>query len=94
MPEPNYVDVYADRCNVVLLPFGASIVFSQTKMPPTANNLPPEAEHQVIVRMSIEHIKAMTMILWRQIRAYEDSIGHRTELCANILKDLGIPKRD
>ncbi|MGH2397315.1 MAG: hypothetical protein ACRDFW_10070 [bacterium] len=70
---PDAPDVYTDQFQLHFGPYGCLLNFlvSSTQAPPPGTA--PQAERVASVRMSLEHLKVMTYILYRQTLEYETS---------------------
>jgi hypothetical protein len=68
-------DVYVDQLAMAQSPWGLTLTFSQSASTPHPTR-PAEGTPQVIVRMSLEHAKAMIMIMRKSLKQYElESLG-------------------
>lgn len=94
-------DVYADQFTLALTTWGgASLAFSSSPgaMTPeilerAKEGLPLDTELRAIIRMPVAHAKAMTMLLRKQLKAYEKDTG-AIVIRPNTLKQLGLTKTD
>jgi len=82
-------DVYADSVRFGISAFGVSLAFSASSTTPRA-----EAGTVAVVRTSLEHAKALTIILRKQLKNYEDSNGAPIHLHPNVWKSLSLSKHD
>jgi len=65
-------EVYADQFAVNTNIWGVSLLFSKLAIPvPSPEPPPPMSEPQVGVRMSLQHAKAMTLILRKHLKQWE-----------------------
>ena len=91
MAEP--IDVYADQVMVTVTPWGANLSFLvSTPHPDPAKPVP--AERVATIRMSNEHLKAMAMIIVRQIKRMESETGVRCDIDRRVLNSMGISPED
>lgn len=88
------VDVYSDQFQVNTSAFGAVLNFMASKPTPPAPGSPPETIRLATVRMSIEHLKAMTYVLKRQIAKHESDTGILYDLPKQVLNAMGISPED
>jgi hypothetical protein len=91
MSEP--VDVYSDQFSVTIGPFGASLTFLSSVVPPNPN-APTPPNNVATIRTSIEHLKAMTFIMAKQIKRVEQDTGMTYGVPSNILNSLSIGLED
>lgn len=87
------IDVYSDQFMVSIGPYGASPSFAlSTAHPePTA---PKPAERVATIRMSVEHLKVMTMIILRHVRKIEAEMGVAYQVPSQLLAQMGIARED
>lgn len=91
MVEP--IDAYADQFVITVSGWGANLsFFVNTPHPEPANPVPPE--RIATIRMSNEHLKAMTIIIWRQVNKVEAESGVKYELDRRLLNSMGISPED
>lgn len=88
------VDVYSDQFQVNTSAFGAVLNFMASKPTPPPPGSPPETIRLATVRMSIEHLKAMTYVLKRQIAKQESDAGISYEVPRQVLNAMGISPED
>lgn len=90
--QPQAPDVYADQFIVSTSVWGASLSF--LKMPPHPSpGQAPQPVPQAVVRMSLEHAKVMTMIMRKQLKAWErDNV--EVALPPDILNQMGLSLED
>lgn len=91
MTEP--IDAYADQFMVTVTPWGANLSFLVSSPHPEVTK-PVPAERVATIRMSNEHLKAMAMILVRQIKRMESESGVRCDIDRRVLNSMGIPPED
>ncbi len=88
--EKEVPEFYSDMFEIVGGPYG--IVLNFRKGPPEPRLETRETVARV--RMSWEHAKAMTYIIWRHIRRVEQDTGVSYPVPAKVLSDMGIGKED
>ncbi len=91
MLEP--FDIYTDQFLVTITPFGANLSFSAVEPHPSPNAL-PKSVHLGTVRMSVEHMKAMIVIMRNQIRSVEAQVGSHADLPTQVLSQMHISRED
>jgi len=91
MSEP--FDVYADAFLVTITPFGANLSFERRDAHPSPN-APPSMTRLGTVRMSVEHLKVITMMVRNQIRLAESQSGIRFDVDTGVLSQLRIARED
>ena len=92
MPEPN--DFYTDQFQFHLNPFGCSINFQLSGPVPPVMGTPPQMDRVATIRLSVEHLKALTFMLHRQITAYEAQNQMAVGLPAEVLRVMQIRQED
>jgi hypothetical protein len=93
MPEEEVPDVYSDQFRINTTPYGANLTFAKTQ-PDAPAGQAPRSKDQVIVRMSLEHLKVMVMVLKKNLRGYEQRTGITIELPFDMLNSMGLSKED
>jgi len=91
MPEEKQIpEFYSDMFEIVGGAYGVVINFKK------GPSEPRETTHETIcrIRMSWEHVKAMTYILHRYIRGVEKDSGVSYPLPPKVISDLGIGRED
>lgn len=91
MEAPSVPDIYCDGVQVGLSPYTAILSLTmqpagqtgQMPMIPVAN-----------VRMSLEHAKVLTIMLRKQLKAFEAQNGVEIELPARLYAQLGMSKQE
>ena len=83
---------YSDSFEIVGNPYGVTFKFK--RRPAVIGTTPPPPEDVAEVSMSWEHLKALTYILWRYIRALEDENGISYPISTKVLSELKIGKED
>ena len=91
MAEP--FDVYCDSFTVTVTAWGANLTFQLREAHPEATSI-KQPERLGTVRMSNEHLKAITFILRRQVIQYEQQQGVRCDLPVQVLSQMGIAPED
>ena len=87
-------DEYADSFIITLTPYGANLSFAVNEAHPPPGGRLPQTQHLGTIRMSVEHLKTMTMIIRRQILAVERETGVKADVPRQILQQLQIPIED
>jgi hypothetical protein len=93
MGEDDIPDVYSDQFRVNTTPYGATLAFAKSQ-PDTPAGQAPRSKDQVIVRMSLEHLKVMVMVLKKNLKGYEQRTGITIELPFDMLNQMGLSKED
>ena len=91
MEEP--IDVYSDQFMVTTTAFGANLSF-YVNTPHPEQTKPVAPERLATIRMSIEHLKVMTMIIARQVKKMESDTGVKIAMDRRVLNSLGIAPDD
>ncbi len=92
-------DIYCDGVQIAMTPYDVLLMLTQNK--PALGATSPQA-HQIqvqpqpvgLVRMSLEHAKVLTMLLKRNLRAYEDKADASIPLDPDTSRRLGISKEE
>lgn len=92
MPEPT--DVYADQFQFQMNAFGCSINFQLSSPVPPAMGTPPQIDRVATVRLSMEHLKALTFMLHRQIVTFEAQNQIAVGLPIEVLRGMQIRQED
>ncbi|MBI2862383.1 MAG: hypothetical protein HYX89_06165 [Chloroflexi bacterium] len=91
--EPKLEEIYADQFRLTLGPYGATLTFGVSPAHP--DPVRPESPHELVrIRMSLEHLKVMTMILRRQLGQYEQQNRLNIPLPESVLSQLGLSMED
>lgn len=93
MPDDDVPDVYSDQFRINTSPYGATLVFAKTQSDVPAGQA-PRSKDQVVVRMSLEHLKVMVIVLKKNLKGYEQRTGITVELPFDMLNSLGLSKED
>ena len=88
------VDVYTDQFQINVAPYGCSLNFSLSQSTPSAPGSVPQADRVATIRMSLEHLKAMTFILHRQIVNYEKQVHISIHLPVELLTAMKVREED
>lgn len=91
--EHETFDEYADQFTITITPFGANLSFG-AREPHPATARTPQTEHLGTIRMSVEHLKVMTMVIRKQILQVERESGVKAEVSNMVLNQLQIPAED
>lgn len=85
-------DFYVDGFRVTVTPYGVNLTFSRSVPHPTPAGR-EAGEPQVILRMSLEHAKTVSMLLRKQLKTYEAENGE-INLPPGLYTGLGIARED
>lgn len=88
------IDVYCDQFQLSTGAYGCALNFMITQPTPPAPGTVPEAQRLATIRMSLEHLKAMTFILHRQILQQEGEARVTYEIPRVVLNALQISPED
>jgi len=91
MEEP--IDVYSDQFMITTTAFGANLSF-YVNTPHPEQTKPVAAEKLATIRMSIEHLKVMTMIIVKQVKKMESETGVKIAVDRRVINSLGISPDD
>jgi len=92
MAEPP--DVYADQFQLNLGPLGCTLNFQASGANPVAPGVMPPIERVATIRLSLQHLKAMSFILHKQIVAYETQTQVNIGLPVDVLRAMQIRQED
>lgn len=84
-------DVYSDGAQFFVNAFSVTMVFT---ISPPGKSAPADAAPVATIRTSLEHAKAIAIILRKQLKSYEDGNGGPVVLHPNVWKSLGLSKHD
>ena len=84
------VDIYCDMVQVSISPFDVLLCLSQRAIVPNAPNLAAAPRQVGCVRMSLEHAKALSIMLRKGLKCYEDSVGQPIPLHPEVRSGIGI----
>jgi hypothetical protein len=90
---PEQFDVYTDAFLVTVTPFGASLSFERRE-PHPSQTAAPVMTRLGTIRMSVEHLKLMTIMLKRQVKLAEEEGGVEFDVDTRILSQLHIARED
>jgi len=93
MVDDEVPDVYSDQFRINTTPYGATLAFAKSQ-PDAPAGQAPRSKDQVVVRMSLEHLKVMVMVLKKNLRGYEQRTGITVELPFDMLNSMGLSKED
>ena len=83
-------EFYSDMFEIVGGPFGMVINFRKGPAEPRTETRETVAR----MRMSWEHAKAMTFLMWRHIRSIESNTAVSYPLSSKVLSDMQIGRED
>ena len=83
------IEYFSDVFWVGVNPWSADVTFGLRMTRPEEHDTP-----KVRIRMSLQQAKALSVILLRAVRQYEDKADVTVELPDALLKELGIPPED
>lgn len=92
MPEP--FDVYVDTYQVTTNPYAATINFNLSDAMPAAPGAPPRTTHVGSIRLSLENMKLLAFLLYRQVRQHEQALGVNIQVPQQVLNALQIGAED
>jgi len=92
MSEP--VDVYTDQFQLNTAMYGCTLNFMRSSPIPPVPGTAPQVERLATVRMSLEHLKVMAFVLWRQIRQHEGQTGAPIPIPPQVLNGLQVGLED
>jgi hypothetical protein len=85
-------DLYTDGVQITVSPFGITLSFA---MQPAGQSGQMAAPIRVCnLRMSLEHAKALSMILRRQLKNYEVNLGGEIPLPHQVYQQLGLSEKE
>ena len=90
---PEVIDVYSDQFTVTVGPYGASLSFA-VSVPHPEPTAPKPPERVATIRMSVEHLKTMTMVIATHVRKMEAELGVSYDVPSQVLAQLGIGRED
>ena len=86
-------EFYSDSLRFSVSPYGVAFTFGVN--PPHPNpGRSPNAEEQVILRMSLEQAKVLAMLLRRQLKTFEGDNDIEIPLPPGVYTQLGIARED
>jgi hypothetical protein len=93
MAEPDLPEFYVDQFRITFGAYGVAITFGLSAPHPTPGQVQP-AEDLVRLRMSLEHVKVMTMILKRQVKNFEEQTSATINIPRAVYNGLGLSQED
>ena len=84
-------NLYADSVQMSTTPFGVVMMFG---MRPHAQTGTVPVIEVCNLRMSLEHAKVLAMMLKKQIKTFEDSMGEKIPLHPQIWQQMGLSKQE
>lgn len=90
---PDLPEFYIDQFLVTLGAFGATMTFGLS-FPHPSPGQSPQPQEIVRLRMSLEHAKVMTMLLKRQIKAFEEQTGVAINIPRLVYNGMGLSQED
>lgn len=96
MPESSesVPDVYVDQLAMAQSAWGITLILSKSRSDPSPTRAVP-GDPQVVVRMSLEHAKAMIMVMRRTLKQYElESLGDPIRIPKAQLAGMGLSEDD
>ncbi len=90
MEEP--LDLYIDGFQMGIAPFSVALAFGISPAPGSGS--PQAPKPLVTIRMSVEHAKVMTIIMRRQLKQYEESLGQPIPIPPQVYQQLGLSPRE
>lgn len=91
MPEDAIPELYTDGVQVGLGPFGAILSFTMQPAGQTGT-LPPIRVCNM--RMSVEHAKVLAIVLRKQLKIYEQTLGQDIPLHPQLYTQLGLSRQE
>jgi hypothetical protein len=92
--EGNVPDIYCDQFTVALSPYGVALTFSLTSNAPHPAQL-QAGQPQVVVRMSLEHLKNMVMTLRKGLKQYElEYLGDTIKIPRAVLQQQNLTEEE
>ena len=95
MPEQP-VDIYVDTYQVSTNPYAGTINFLLSDAFPgsAAPGSPPKSVPLATVRLSLENMKLLAFLLYRQIKQHEENLGVNIQVPQQVLNALKIGAED
>jgi hypothetical protein len=87
-------DVYVDAYQVSTNPYAGTINLMLSDPMPTAPGTPPRSNPVGSVRLSLENMKLLSFLLYRQIRQHEENLGVSIQVPRQVLNALKIGPED
>ena len=92
MAEP--CDTYADAFGINIGPYGCTLNFLLSVPTPPGPGTISQGDRVASIRMSLEHLKAMTILLHRQLMGYEQQVHISIPLPMEVLRGRQIREED
>jgi len=87
-------DTYADAFGINIGPYGCTLNFLLSSPTPPAPGTISQGDRVASIRMSLEHLKAMTFVLYRQLIGYEQQAHISIPLPMEVLRGMNIREED
>jgi hypothetical protein len=84
-------DLFADGMQINVSPFAVILSFTMTP-PGQTGTIPPLRVANI--RTSLEHAKVMAIVLRKQLKSYEESLGATIPLHAQVWQQLGLSRQE
>ena len=91
--ENGLPDIYTDSFRFTVGPYGVAFTFGTKEPHPSPGKVTP-GKDLLVLRMSLEQAKVLTMMLRRNLKNYEDTNGIEIALPAQMYTQLGIAHED
>ena len=89
---PDIPEFYVDQFRMSVNPYGTAITFGlATPHPPSGQS---QVNDTVLLRMSLEHVKIMTIILRKNLKAYEEQSQAPINIPRAIMNQMGLSPED
>jgi hypothetical protein len=89
---PDIPEFYVDQFRMGITPYGAAITFGLASPNPTTGQ--PQTQDNVLIRMSLEHMKVMAMLMKKNLKAYEEQFQVQIPLPRQIMNQMGLSNED
>jgi hypothetical protein len=89
--EKEVPDLFIDRFIVESTPFGATLNLMRSA-PGTETGPSGTKETMAYVRMTVEHLKAFTFMLWRHVVSSESGFAIKFDMPDGMLEEAGITR--
>lgn len=94
MPPEQPVDIYVDSYQVSTNPYAGTINFMLSDPFPVAPGNPPKSVPLASVRLSLENMKLLAFLLYRQIKLHEENLGVNIQVPLQVLNALQVGAED
>ena len=91
---PEIPEVYFDQFQINLGPWGAVMNFQLSSYQPPAPGGQQQSERVATARTSLEHIKALSFILVRHLKTFEQTHQIDIQVPTGVLSALAIARED